>query len=213
MKYKNVIFDLDGTLWDSRSTLIASWNSILKKHDLLEKPLKEEDLNPFMGLLLPEILPRIFPNANQNDLDLILTEILEHENENLLQNGGFLYEGVESTLKDLTKTHELFIVSNCQDGYIETFLAFFGFQPLFNDFESFGRTGKPKDENIKLVMERNNLYPDETVYIGDTQTDYLAASKNQLDFIFCSYGFGELDTENNAKIKCIDRFQDVIYIV
>lgn len=213
MKYKNIIFDLDGTLWDSRSTLIDSWNSILKKHNLLEKPLKEEDLNPFMGLLLPEILPLIFPHANQLELDLILKEILEHENENLQQKGGILYEGVENTLKKLAKNHHLFIVSNCQDGYIEVFMQYFGYESLFKDFESFGRTGKPKDENIKLVLERNNLRVDETVYIGDTQTDYLAATKNKLDFIFCTYGFGELNSEYSKQVQKLDSFQDVIYIV
>ncbi len=211
MQYKNIIFDLDGTLWDSRTTLIHSWNAILEKYNLLEKPLEEEDLNQFMGLLLPEILPIIFPNGNQEIWDQILEEILEHENRNLMEKGGILYNGAEETLKELKKNHALFIVSNCQEGYIETFLDYFGFEFLFVDFECFGRTGKPKVENIKLVLERNDLETSETVYVGDTQTDYLSATENHLDFIFCNYGFGNLYKTNNA-LK-INELKELIYLV
>ncbi len=211
MKYINIIFDLDGTLWDSRSTLIHSWNSILTKYNLLEKPLTENDLNRFMGLLLPDILPILFPNGNPEKWNQILKEILEHEAEVLLEKGGILYDGAEETLKKLVENHRLFIVSNCQDGYIEAFLDYFGFHSFFTDFESFGRTGKNKAENIALVLTRNDLKKSETVYIGDTQTDYLSATENELDFIFCSYGFGNLDNYyNSLKIK---ELKDLINIV
>lgn len=208
MKYKNIIFDLDGTLWDSRSTLIDSWNSILKKHNLLEKPLKEEDLNPFMGLLLPDILPTIFPKIDPKILDKILQEIMDHEADNLRLKGGILYDRVEDILKELNENHDLFIVSNCQDGYIEAFLDYFKFHDLFRDFESFGRTGKPKIDNIKSVLVRNGLKKNETVYVGDTQTDYTSATGNQLDFIFCEYGFGELNP--NLNVSKINSFQEII---
>ncbi|MBA5629828.1 HAD family hydrolase [Moheibacter lacus] len=208
MKYKNIIFDLDGTLWDSRSTLIDSWNSILKKHNLLEKPLKEKDLNPFMGLLLPEILPTIFPKIDPKILDKILQEIMDHEADNLRLKGGILYDRVEDILKELNENHDLFIVSNCQDGYIEAFLDYFKFHDLFRDFESFGRTGKPKIDNIKSVLVRNGLKKYETVYVGDTQTDYTSATGNQLDFIFCEYGFGELNP--NLIVSKINSFQEII---
>lgn len=211
MKYKNIIFDLDGTLWDSRTTIIQSWNSILIKHDLIEKPLTEDNLNPFMGLLLPDILPILFPNANPEKWEEILAEIIEHETGNLLEKGGILYDGVEETLKKLVEKHMLYIVSNCQDGYIETFLDYFGFYSFFTDFESFGRTGKPKIENIKFVLDRNNLKPSESVYVGDTQTDYISANGNQLDFIFCQYGFGQLNPEVN--VQKITKFQELINIV
>ena len=196
MKYKNLIFDLDGTLWDSRASIITIWNQVLTQHQLIEKELKPEDMDQYMGLLTDDIVRMIAPGITDQEVKTILAEIAAQENIILRTQGGILYEGVENTLKNLSETHNLFIVSNCQDGYIEAFLDFYQFNNLFTDFESHGRTGKPKSENIKLIMERNNMKHNDTIYIGDTQTDYSSSKSNGLPFIFCEYGFGKLDTIN-----------------
>lgn len=202
---KNIIFDLDGTLWDSRSTLIESWNKVLANYNLLEKPLVEEDLTKFMGLLLPDILPTLFPTGKPEDFDSILKEIIAEECKTLSEKGGKIYEKVEHTLDELSQNHNLYIVSNCQDGYIEAFLEFSKFHHFFKDYESAGRTGKNKQENIRLVLERNQLNPEETIYVGDTQTDYNSSTTNDLNFVFCNYGFGELD-ENSKAFATINSF-------
>ncbi|WP_185151936.1 HAD family hydrolase [Chryseobacterium vaccae] len=195
MKYKNLIFDLDGTLWDSRASIINIWNHVLTQHQLIEKELKPEDMDQYMGLLTDDIVKMIAPGITDQEVTTILAEIAAQENIILRTQGGILYEGVEDTLKDLSKTHNLFIVSNCQDGYIEAFLDFYQFNKLFTDFESHGRTKKPKAENIKLIMERNTMKHNDTIYIGDTQTDYSSSKSNGLPFIFCEYGFGKLDIQ------------------
>ncbi|WP_158521359.1 HAD family hydrolase [Chryseobacterium indologenes] len=192
MKTKNLIFDLDGTLWDSRATIIKIWNEVLGKHQLIKKALKPEDMDQYMGLLAHDIVKDIIPGISDLQTKEILSEIVAEENKTLHLQGGILYDGVENTLKNLANTYSLFIVSNCQDGYIESFLDYYQFNDLFVDFESHGRTQKPKSENIKLLMERNQLSTDDSVYIGDTQTDYDSADSNQLPFIFCKYGFGKL---------------------
>lgn len=52
----------------------------------------------------------------------VIKECCEYENEYLGEYGATLYDKLEDTLKELSKNHKLFIVSNCQDGYIECFL-------------------------------------------------------------------------------------------
>lgn len=211
MNYKNLIFDLDGTLWDSRASIITIWNHVLNRHQLIKKDLKPEDMDQYMGLLALDIVKDIVPGISDRQAQEILSEIVSQENEILRIQGGILYDDVENTLKSLTNTHRLFIVSNCQDGYIEAFLEYCQFNDLFADFESHGRTQKPKAENIKLIMERNQLNPENTIYIGDTQTDYNSSKSNELEFIFCKYGFGKL--EDPSYEPSISKFSDLeLYI-
>ncbi|BAP32069.1 HAD-superfamily hydrolase [Chryseobacterium sp. StRB126] len=201
MKYKNLIFDLDGTLWDSRATIIKIWNDVLNKRQLIQQELKPDDMNQYMGLLAHDILKDMLPGISNQQIQELLSEVVARENEVLGIQGGILYPGVEETLKNLSNTHNLFIVSNCQEGYIESFLAHYQLETLFADFESHGRTQKPKVENIQLLMERNGLSIDNSVYVGDTQTDYDSAASNSLPFIFCEYGFGKLAHQHEAQIS------------
>lgn len=207
MKYKNLIFDLDGTLWDPRATIIGIWNDVLHQHRLIERDLKPEDMDQYMGLLAKDIIKDMVSGISDQEAENILAEIVSHENKILRTRGGILYEGVEETLKQLTQHYNLFIVSNCQDGYIEGFLDYYKFNNLFVDFESHGRTQKPKAENIQLIMERNHLSVENSIYIGDTQTDYDSSSANGLPFVFCKYGFGNL--ENPSYEPSILKFSDL----
>lgn len=210
MKYKNIIFDLDGTLWDSTTSIAENWNEVLARHNLLERPLVASDMHPYMGLLIGDVLKVIFPGITEDFIQKIIAEIIDNERKVLHKNGGILYENVQKTLEELAENHNLYIVSNALDGYIQAFVEYFNFQELFKDFESHGATGKNKAENIRLLMERNVLKSSETVYVGDTQTDYLSAKENDLDFIFCAYGFGELD--ENLETLRISNFADLLQI-
>ncbi|KFF24972.1 HAD family hydrolase [Chryseobacterium vrystaatense] len=207
MSNKNLIFDLDGTLWDPRATIIKIWNEVLTEHQLITRELKPEDMDQYMGLLFKDILKDIIPGISDQQVQDILSEIVQKENKVLHSEGGILYEGVAETLKNLSKNHKLFIVSNCQDGYIEAFLEYYQFNDLFTDIESHGRTKKAKSENIKLLMERNHLSAENTIYIGDTQTDYDSASANGLPFIFCKYGFGKLNASDYK--PSVSKFSDL----
>ncbi|MGE6394099.1 HAD family hydrolase [Chryseobacterium scophthalmum] len=211
MNKKNLIFDLDGTLWDPRATIIKIWNEVLTQRQLLQRELKPEDMDQYMGLLFDDILKDIIPGISDQQVQEILVEIVQKENKVLRTHGGILYEGVAETLTNLKKTHDLFIVSNCQDGYIEAFLEYYQFNDLFTDIESHGRTKKPKAENIKLIMERNHLSHENSVYIGDTQTDYDSAKANHLSFIFCEYGFGTLNIPEYKPF--VSKFSDLEFCI
>ena len=109
----------------------------------------------------------------------------------LREHPGTLYPDVPQVLRALCKRYPLYIVSNCQDGYIEAFFQAHGLGRYFTDYENPGRTGLPKADNIALVAERNGLR--RPLYIGDTQGDYDAASKAGVPFLHAAYGFGRID--------------------
>lgn len=191
-----VVFDLDGTLWDSSKQVVPAWNRVLNKYPQLHKQITENDMHGFMGKTLDNIAGLTFPDMDENERMKILRECCREEQVYLREHGGTLYPDLEKTLMLLQDKYKLFIVSNCQDGYVQTFLDYYGFGRYFTDFEMSGRTGQIKGENIKSIIARNHLA--KAVYVGDTLGDKEAASYAGVPFIYAKYGFGNLDREENA---------------
>ncbi|MGD6781469.1 HAD family hydrolase [Sutcliffiella horikoshii] len=187
----SIIFDLDGTLWDSRETVLVAWNKILKEDNQIEKELTSEDFKATMGLQMHDIGKHFFPNIEEDSRTRLLNKCGEAERVLLEQKGGQLYEQLEEVLESLSQKYKLFIVSNCQDGYIEAFYKYHQLETYFIDYENPGRTGLSKGENIKLIMERNQLKT--PVYVGDTIGDQQAAKAAGIPFVYANYGFGEVE--------------------
>lgn len=200
MKYDSIIFDLDGTLWDSIEAILDSWNKVAKKHEGLGRELTREDIAGIMGLQVGAIAKKLFPHLEEAAGLAILKECCQEECEDLKKCGGQLYEGLEDTLSRLSKDYKLCIVSNCEAGYIEAFHHYHKLDKYFIDYENAGRTGLSKGENIKLVMARNNL--EHPVYVGDTEGDLKGARLAGIPFVYAAYGFGEV-SEYDYKIEKI----------
>lgn len=202
-----IIFDLDGTLWDASKQVVPAWNRVLDLYPQLQKHITETDMRGFMGKTLDTIAKLMFPNMDEKERMKILQECCQGEQVYLREHGGTLYPNLEKTLIHLQDKYKLFIVSNCQDGYVQAFLDHHGFGQYFTDFEMSGRTGQIKGENIKLIMARNHLT--KAVYVGDTLGDMEAADYAGVPFIYAKYGFGNLNREENA-IDYIEQITDCV---
>lgn len=190
----SMIFDLDGTLWDPTEVVSSAWNHVLKGYKDIKDEITKEHLKGVMGLQVKEIGRKLFPDLEEDLQQKILKECCELECHYLAKQGGKLYDQLEEVLKALSYNYKLFIVSNCQSGYIEAFFHFHKLDKYFSDYENPGRTGLSKGENIKLVIDRNHLL--KPVYIGDTEGDQKAARFAGIPFIYAEYGFG--------KVHCFD---------
>lgn len=187
-----LIFDLDGTLWDTVAPLTLIWNQVFEKNNT-GKVISEDDLRNVMGKNLQEIGRIYFPDMERSRREDILNQCAVAHCAYLKDHGAPLFLDL-ATLEKLYAKYELFIVSNCPCGYIEAFLESCDLQKYFKDFEMSGRTGKSKGENIKAICERNGLCAGAAVYVGDTLGDETAANFAGIPFIHAAYGFG---TANN----------------
>ena len=106
----------------------------------------------------------------------------------LKRGGAVLYDGVEETLRTLSGQYRLFLVSNCDAEYLEGFWELFHLKSYFSGWICAGGTGRPKDENIRIVQKQYGLQ--HPVYVGDTNKDREAAEKTNVPFIHAAYGFG-----------------------
>ena len=190
MNKKGVIFDLDGTLWNASEQVVPAWNNVLKRYHELNKQITVEDMNSFFGKTLESIAALLLPDIEASERLRVLKECCSEEQVYLREHGGVLYPNLEKTLSELKADYSLYIVSNCQDGYVDAFLDHHQLRSYFDDYEMSGRTGKDKGANIRMVIDRNRL--EKAVYVGDTIGDLNGADEAGISFVYASYGFGEL---------------------
>lgn len=206
MDMQNIILDVDGTLWNTTDLVAASWTRALRICEIEDVTVTGAMLRQLFGKTMDVIAQAILPEYSKEKQEQVMEVCCEYEHEDLVNDPcDILYPAVKETIITLSKKRNIFIVSNCQSGYIELFLEKTGLGDYVKDIECYGNTGKQKDENIRILMERNGL--EHAVYVGDTMGDCEAAKKAGVPFIFAEYGFGDVD-DSQMKIKS---FCDLLY--
>ncbi|MDN3580043.1 HAD family hydrolase [Mucilaginibacter flavus] len=203
-KFDSIIFDLDGTLWDSTANVALAWQTAISKVDYLNEEMTVERVKSITGMTYDSIFDKLFPTLNTEQRKEVQALCAVSELEILHTRGGELYPELEQTLKYLGTKYKLYIVSNCQSGYIEVFLDLNNMHPHFLGHQCFGTKGNPKADNIKDIVNDHQLKA--PVYVGDTMGDYTSATKAGAPFIFASYGFGVVA---DGMVATIDTFSQL----
>ncbi len=201
---KSLIFDIDGTLWDSRAIVAKGYNDYLIEVGRPDLQVDAEYLKTLFGKTMTEIADIMLDSIPQPQRYDVMLGCMDREDEFLHKDPcNIAFPGVKETLEKLKESYRLFIVSNAQCGYPELMMDKLGIRHLMEGWMCFGDTNLPKGDTIRILMERHGIT--DAVYIGDTQGDLEASRRAGIPFIFCTFGFGNPERWD-AKI---DAFTDL----
>lgn len=192
MEFESLIFDIDGTLWDSRALVAKGYNAQLRDEGMERFSVDAEVLKSVFGKVMTEIADILFAELPPQERYPLLERCMEREGETLHNDPCNIgYPRVKETLEELIKKHRLFIVSNSQCGYPELCMQKLGLEQLISGHLCFGDTGTCKGDTIKKLMKDHGITS--ACYIGDTAGDMEAADHAGIPFVYCTFGFGNPD--------------------
>lgn len=197
-KFDSIIFDLDGTLWDSTGVVAEAWQAAKEEVDFIHEDITADMVKGITGMTYKAIFEKLFPYLDDEKREEYKAIAAKKELETLYTKGGQPYPQLEETLAYLSAKYKLYIVSNCQSGYIEVFFKTSGLEKYFLGHQCYGTKNMPKADNIKDIVNDHALKA--PVYVGDTMGDYNAAVGAGVPFIFAAYGFGKVDEDQVATI-------------
>lgn len=186
--FDGIVFDVDGTLWDACDSVIEGWNQACLALTGQGLPAPTSEFRKMFGKTMDELSRAIFPTYPPQQAAELGDACFRSEIAYLKQNPGCIYEGVPEMMRELSRTYPLYIVSNCQFGYIEILLETGNLGGYISDYMCYEDTKAPKGITIRELMKRNRLH--DILYIGDTQGDADACRDANVPFLFAEYGLG-----------------------
>lgn len=213
-------FDLDGTIFNSSSGVYKSLQFACSKNkiDLIEETKFSKKIGPPLKNYIRDIIDS---KIDERTIHKLLKEFRYHHDH---QGYKFytIYPNVLSTLKELClKGNKLFVLTNKPYFISQKSIQFFKLNSYFDQIyaqdKSTDKTFLNKDIQknhkeiyLSFIAEKFNIQ-EKLFYVGDTNSDYLATTNNSFEFIFASYGYGEIK-EQFGNIKILNNFADLNYL-
>ena len=184
-----LIFDLDGTLIDSKRDLADSVNA-MRVH-LGEPLLADETVYSYVGSGAAVLVQRALPGRDQEEIERGLRFFLEYYRDHML-DATTLYPGVREGLDELLAADvKMAVLTNKPVRFSEHLIKGLGLQEHFfriyggNSFEE----KKPHPKGIELLMEESGIGRSETIMVGDSAVDIMTARNAQVRACGVSWGF------------------------
>jgi phosphoglycolate phosphatase len=204
-----LIFDLDGTLIDSKKDLILSVNAMLREMDRSE--LSEDTIAGYIGAGAPLLIARALGDAaldeeKKRGLEFFLDYYELHKMDNTRP-----YPGVAEALADL-RDYPMAVLTNKPFRISRRILDEMGLAGSFrsiyggNSFE----TKKPDPLGVKTILREFSVAPHEALLVGDSGVDVLTARNAGTQAAMVTYGFGVYDRAAYPADAYLDRLTDLV---
>jgi phosphoglycolate phosphatase len=207
-----LVFDLDGTLIDSKMDLVNSVNATLR--ELKRAALPTDLVASYVGSGAPVLIRRALGgNPSEEELHKALAYFLVHYEEHKLDHTR-LYPGAAETLEQL-KDLPMSVLTNKPVKISVRILEGLGVAQYFrsiyggNSFE----TKKPDPAGAKQILSEFNIAPGEAAMVGDSEVDVQTARNAGMQAAAVNYGFGLHDRAMHPADIYLDRFADLASVV
>ena len=183
----HIFWDLDGTIWDASAAIAVAWTEVFNQRGLAKK-ITDNDIRSVAGKPYLECLKIVVPQALEwAGFSELLDDLTVAEQKCLKEMGGVFYPKAIESIRLLANNHQLYIVSNCNRWYLDTFLQLSSLEDIFRDAICFTTRNEDKGKNIKYLMEKFSI--PNGYYVGDTMGDKIAAISNGLVFLHAKFGY------------------------
>lgn len=207
-----LVFDLDGTLIDSKMDLVNSVNATLR--ELKREALPTDLVASYVGSGAPVLIRRALGgNPSEEELRRALAFFLVHYEEHKLDHTR-LYPGVAETLEQL-KNLPMSVLTNKPVKISVRILEGLGVAQYFrsiyggNSFE----TKKPDPLGAKQILNEFNVSAQEAAMVGDSEVDVQTARNARMPSVIVNFGFGIHDRVAHPADAYIDHFKELTKFV
>ena len=197
MKYKNIMFDLDGTVTDSGRAIMSSVEYALSHFGITDQPI--EKLHTFIGPSLFDSFEREY-GMKGKDCDRAVSLYRSiYEKERMYDVD--IYDGIPQLLQELKRTgHKVLLITSKPLKFSEKILESIELAKFFDHMVGPDLSDHSSDKKrlIEKAVEEYGLKKNECVMIGDTKYDIIGASDAGVDSIAVTYGYGKTEDMINA---------------
>ncbi len=211
-KVRALVFDLDGTLIDSKLDLVNSVNATLR--EMKREALPQDLVASYVGSGAPVLIRRALGgNPSEEELKRALAFFLVHYEEHKLDQTR-LYPGVAETLAEL-KSLPMSVLTNKPVKISVKILEGLGVAQYFrsiyggNSFE----TKKPDPAGAKQILSELNVVPKEAAMVGDSEVDVQTARSAGMRSVIVNFGFGIHDRAAHPADVYVNHFEELLRVV
>lgn len=214
MKYKLLIFDLDGTILDTLEDLTNSTNYALNKNGFAARSIDE--VRSFVGNGIGKLIERAVPEQTDECItQAVLDDFREHYAEHCADN-TCPYDGIVKLIDALRGQHYMTaVVSNKADFAVQDLCEKY-FPEMFDYVvgEREGIRRKPAPDTVLEVLDKLNVSKENAIYIGDSEVDIQTAVNSEIDEIAVTWGFRDREyLESQGAGVIIDTPEDILGII
>ncbi|HHS3000651.1 TPA: HAD family hydrolase [Staphylococcus argenteus] len=186
--YKNIIFDFDGTIADSKTCSLIATKKAFNDYGL--NIPSDEQIEYYMGIPIEESF-NLMSAIKLNDKEL--TELMALFRENYKETEAHhlkIYKGMQEQLESLHQNYKLFVVSSKRTNVLERNLSKLGVAKLFVEVIGSDKVKKykPSPDGIIYILQKYDLQKKETIYVGDAVFDIKMAKNADIDSCAVTWG-------------------------